>query len=759
MSSQRITHFARFRYAYLQLERLLDSGILLRSDVARTLEALPPTLNKTYDAILHEINPLHQNLALAALRWLTFSQQPLLMEELIEACTISLGGGGQLIEEHRLSPKQMLTLLPNLISMESTGIDVSHEHGERDTDATSIVAFAHFSVKEYLLGGMATSLQTRFDLGSNLSHGYLARSCVAYLVNTNTAELRTAYFPLREYAWELWSFHTLYAVGSVENTSSLAESLLETIAMSEAESDHSVGNNFAQRAGLIHNQNSHSRELQPALDWLQDECNIAGVVESLRNPFFFNDGDDVVNAELKPLEPDHFRIVRVYPSRHTFAPLRCRTVAVPLDSRPRYEAVSYTWGNFEHKGYLWLNGIRQVVTKNASRILRNLRNGQGSARTLWVDSLCINQRDMEERSAQVAMMGLIYSNADQVAICLDSGGANDTWALRIVTSVARIAHTYSRDAFEELKTIIAESQGRNPFVCVRNLFEHDWFRRSWTIQEAVLGQKGVILYGTDPLPLDALALLANAEDKMSRWIQFALPSRPLDESVLLESPEWKIIKSLFLVRQRHHADGANSASSLLFASRFHRSRVPVDRLYSLLAMFPKDVVQQITVDYSEYPIKIAMNVLRAIITAEGNLDVLSILSAQMNEDPSAEDYPSWAAPFLRPAKWPHPSPLLFPELNSGEDSGFRAGGTSFDHPPVFEGDLLGLEGLIFDVIERVENNSEEIFLNDIRYNVGQSVSFHRRYCHTRSGFECWDLGSLKLETPSQFFSVARLLSF
>lgn len=37
---------------------------------------------------------------------------------------------------------------------------------------------------------------------------------------------------------------------------------------------------------------------------------------------------------------------------------------------------------------------------------------------LWVDTLCINQTDLQERSHQVNMMGKIYSKADRVLIWL-----------------------------------------------------------------------------------------------------------------------------------------------------------------------------------------------------------------------------------------------------------------------------------------------------------------------------------------------------
>lgn len=49
-----------------------------------------------------------------------------------------------------------------------------------------------------------------------------------------------------------------------------------------------------------------------------------------------------------------------------------------------------------------------------------LRHMRDSSRpmTVWADALCINQQDVEERNAQVQMMGKIYSGATRTIIFL-----------------------------------------------------------------------------------------------------------------------------------------------------------------------------------------------------------------------------------------------------------------------------------------------------------------------------------------------------
>ena len=57
------------------------------------------------------------------------------------------------------------------------------------------------------------------------------------------------------------------------------------------------------------------------------------------------------------------------------------------------------------------------MTVNLCSAIRHLRR-YNIDRTIWADALCINQQDVEERSAQVLEMGNIYGSANRVLIWL-----------------------------------------------------------------------------------------------------------------------------------------------------------------------------------------------------------------------------------------------------------------------------------------------------------------------------------------------------
>lgn len=78
-------------------------------------------------------------------------------------------------------------------------------------------------------------------------------------------------------------------------------------------------------------------------------------------------------------------------------------------SSPKYETVSYVWGDPTPCKELLVNGKRLRVPKNTEHILRQLAF-HDRTRVLWIDAACINQADLEERSQQVRLMGHVYKS-------------------------------------------------------------------------------------------------------------------------------------------------------------------------------------------------------------------------------------------------------------------------------------------------------------------------------------------------------------
>lgn len=121
--------------------------------------------------------------------------------------------------------------------------------------------------------------------------------------------------------------------------------------------------------------------------------------------------------EYEPLEgPRNIRVLHVHPGLPGDL-LSCHLEHVDLNLNPTYEAISYVWGNPSFSHSILCDGRRIVVTKSLNDVLQRLRL-RDQQRTVWIDGVCINQGNTEERGHQVRLMGDVYKRAQRVVIWL-----------------------------------------------------------------------------------------------------------------------------------------------------------------------------------------------------------------------------------------------------------------------------------------------------------------------------------------------------
>ena len=90
------------------------------------------------------------------------------------------------------------------------------------------------------------------------------------------------------------------------------------------------------------------------------------------------------------------------------------------DANIAYHALSYMWGDPQATSEIEIDDNRHFrVTKNAESALRDLRHEHDDL-NLWIDTICIDQHNIQERNRQVKLMRQIYQNALIVHIWLDT---------------------------------------------------------------------------------------------------------------------------------------------------------------------------------------------------------------------------------------------------------------------------------------------------------------------------------------------------
>jgi hypothetical protein len=183
-------------------------------------------------------------------------------------------------------------------------------------------------------------------------------------------------------------------------------------------------------------------------------------------------------------------------------PIRCRIVNVRLSSKPRYEAISYTWGENDTPRTVTVNNNPFEITENLYQALRHFRLPKNS-RTLWADAICINQHDTLERSQQVAIMKKLYEHATATLISLGPALPNEQLPFpvsvhsdQLVFDLMEMVRNNLENEDESLEErrywlakeiIIDESipqvSQKDKQNSILNLLSREWFQRIWVVSD------------------------------------------------------------------------------------------------------------------------------------------------------------------------------------------------------------------------------------------------------------------------------------
>jgi hypothetical protein len=165
------------------------------------------------------------------------------------------------------------------------------------------------------------------------------------------------------------------------------------------------------------------------------------------------------------------------------SPLSCSLNQVSLFQAPSFVALSYCWGDLNDKIPIRVNDCKISVTVNLHAALRQLRAEK--MKCVWVDFLCINQQDSEERSIQVGRIGTIYRRAEQVVVWLgdNQGIKEDDLASLSAEGTKTARHALS---VSTRQTLI-------------QLLSRPYWTRVWIIQELAAASSITIFCGRHKL--------------------------------------------------------------------------------------------------------------------------------------------------------------------------------------------------------------------------------------------------------------------
>ena len=174
---------------------------------------------------------------------------------------------------------------------------------------------------------------------------------------------------------------------------------------------------------------------------------------------------------------DTIRLIHLQPAPSLETEINCSLVHVSLkscaeDILEHYVALSYVWGDASLQRTIVVDDRPLAITASLHCALRHLRDESRLVR-VWADGVCIDQNSIEDRNAQVAMMGSIYPLATHTIIFLGEPTMELDRTMRLLK--LRISGTNPMSTKGSLETLIQD-----------NVLNRLWFSRVWVLQELVL---------------------------------------------------------------------------------------------------------------------------------------------------------------------------------------------------------------------------------------------------------------------------------
>ncbi|KAM0147032.1 hypothetical protein ACHAQE_010459 [Botrytis cinerea] len=180
-------------------------------------------------------------------------------------------------------------------------------------------------------------------------------------------------------------------------------------------------------------------------------------------------------------------MLRLLPSEDEAAPLHCELCNYSLQRSSirthLYEALSYVWGDPKQTLSIYVDKAQFQVTVNLHAALLQLRD-YSFERIIWVDAICIDQNNKEERKQQVQLMAKIYISAHRVIVWLGEQTVEKQGALEDIQLAAN-----NEELIEHSKKEIKQQQ-------ILNLLQNPWFQRIWVLQEVAAARDVVIMCGS-----------------------------------------------------------------------------------------------------------------------------------------------------------------------------------------------------------------------------------------------------------------------
>ena len=318
-----------------------------------------------------------------------------------------------------------------------------------------------------------------------------------------------------------------------------------------------------------------------------------------------------------------------------------------------YDAISYVWGAAPASVKIMCNKKPLLITSTALQMLQYLHRHQknGRRRRIWIDAICINQEDKEEKRMQIPLMRGIYSRAASVIVWMGPSTLETDVFFAELQEVRRKSKHWMAldDGNSSCRGPIAAELPLDVYAFfegLTQLLRNEWFTRLWIYQEISLPPRATLLCGETWVDFDVFLdfiirgyfrstyilrvwnIGINAEISTSAdtcyFIDFLRnTTSPRKQTKMIESQN--VAMNLYQLRRRHVKE-------------------PVDRVWAIVGLLQSDLRDELSpeVDYSE-PGRVEywktwIVFAKALMNGPGGMNLLNVPPTL---EPGSAYLPSW----------------------------------------------------------------------------------------------------------------------
>lgn len=347
---------------------------------------------------------------------------------------------------------------------------------------------------------------------------------------------------------------------------------------------------------------------------------------------------------------------------------KCTIYHTPLDQPPPYYALSYAWGDRKSLTPILVDGKPFEVTANLHSALVHLTPKTDPV-PLWIDALCIDQKNEVEKSEQVAQMREIYLRAKSVITWLGPASDNSDAAMRWIghygsqaldfgigdtpdlrlnnlmhrleTDTSTLSQPGLQAFLRDVSSDLSPSSGDPNKIqwALARLFQRPYWNRVWVVQELVHAKSLQFSCGTESVPENLLhhatRLIRNHGQFLSKKASYLHQSN--DSETVIPFIDTRSPVNLLKVRR---TKGPYPLAYLIRLLRNSISTDPRDKIFALLS-FSADVDRlSLQPDYRKSCRDVYIETTTALLR-HGFTDLLSLCGLHKVID----KLPSWVPDF------------------------------------------------------------------------------------------------------------------